>query len=130
MLALVGICSTISLSMAYQAIRSWWAASLSNPDEVDEEDGEAFVQWLSAPSVAGYYQGRLQRSPHLNDLGLLDEVGNGQDEEYGGDHHYVALDLPPRYTDVVTEAGLPTYEEAVGLNRVLPGHETIGSTWV
>ena len=129
LMVIIGVCSSLGLAMIYQAIKSWWMGTptTTNLDDVDEE---AFAEWLSTPAVASYTRGQLRRIPHLNDFGLLDVLHSDQpDDEHENGLHYAPIDLPPRY-DAVIDSGLPSYEEAVGLNRVLPGFEIYGSTWV
>ena len=107
LLVLLGIGATIGLKML-----------------VDWVTGD-IVATRPTPPPSGY---PLCRINHLNLDGMLDTQEGSPDEVDG---IYSVLDLPPSYEEATrSDFMLPPYQSLQGLNRVLPGREVYGRTWV
>ena len=107
LLVLLGIGATIGLKML-----------------VDWVTGD-IVATRPTPPPSGY---PLRRINHLNLDGMLDPQEGSPDEVDG---IYSVLDLPPSYEEATrSDFMLPPYQSLQGLNRVLPGREVYGRTWV
>ena len=109
LLILLGIGATIGLKML-----------------VDWVTGD-IVATRPTPPPSGY---PLRRINHLNLAGMLDTQEDGMlDTQEDG--IYSVLDLPPSYEEATrSDFMLPPYQSVQGLNRVLPGREVYGRTWV
>ena len=122
-LVIVGICASISVKMMWDAAVAWWSGPSISSSSVASSDSDGdFQRWLASPTVR---HSRLNRSSHLHPLGLLNAVVDGGGE--GSEDHYAVLDLPPPYEAV---GDPPSYATAIGLDRVLPGHDQERHTWV
>lgn len=137
LMVLVGVGATIAVRMVYDYLAAWWVGGSSTDGD---SHGSDYEEWASAPVRAQY---QLRRSRHLNALGLLDLLED--DAPNGGAARNAtfdlpARDLPPSYDEAQAQAraeaarameSLPSYSVACsGLNRVLPGGEEFGTSWV
>ena len=107
LLILLGIGATIGLKM----LVDWVTGGI--------------VATRPTPPPSGY---PLRRINHLNLAGMLDTQEESPDAVDG---IYSVLDLPPSYEEATrSDFMLPPYQSVQGLNRVLPGREVYGRTWV
>ena len=115
---LVSVCAAISVTMMWACIKNLrWSITHHNSDNSNNsEDSGGFEAWLSSPTVTDFHA-RLRRSEHARPDGHF----------YGHQEHF---DMLPSYEDVMSDGSLPTYAEAVGLNRVLPDDDLDRGIWV
>lgn len=117
-MGLVSVCAAISVTMMWACIKDLrWSITHHNSDNSNNsEDSGGFEAWLSSPTVTDFHA-RLRRSEHARPDGRF----------YGHQEHF---DMLPSYEDVMSDGSLPTYAEAVGLNRVLPDDDLDRGIWV
>ena len=119
LLVLVGFCSAVGVKMVIDVLREWWVSRSVGSPRLSVTSGSG-----DAVSVGP----ELHRSPHLNPFGGLEF--SSAPEARGDVGLYEELDLPPSYDEAILMDLPPTYHAAQGLNRVLPGYEEVGRTWV